>query len=141
VVFVAGDYHCAGVASIAIPSATSGHKLHAYAIVAPPLYAPYPFANTRSIEFGATDPIFDPEVRDRALAECRDIQVREMQGFALVRVERVPGQVSPANWRVVVDFYRDSWEGTAPPIRWRRVEALAAPLAIGTLEGGRATLR
>lgn len=39
-VFLSGDYHCAAVAEISLPS-----KASAWSLVAPPLHAPLPFAN------------------------------------------------------------------------------------------------
>ncbi len=59
VVLVSGDYHCAAVARVELPHRPDKRV---YALVAPPLYAPYPALNVHPLEIS-------PDRRRLALAE------------------------------------------------------------------------
>ena len=85
VVFLSGDYHCAAVAAIDWVAAgaerTSG--LQAWSIVSPPLYAPFPFANSRVEEVLLDESICEPS--GALLARCR-ARAFGRSGFTIVTV-------------------------------------------------------
>jgi cholesterol oxidase len=103
VVFLSGDYHCAAVAALALGEGQSG-IVSAYAIVSPPLFAPYPFANTRAQEICTREPILDP-ARGAPVAWC-DSHAVEGEGFTLVRVAP-----DGARWAIEVEFHRATPQG------------------------------
>lgn len=101
VVFVSGDYHCAALAALDLFDGR-GRAVQAYAIVSPPFFAPYPFANTRAHEICTREVIHDPSAATAGspsiVGECRALAI-EGQGFALIRVAR-----NGADWAVDVEF-------------------------------------
>jgi hypothetical protein len=91
VVFVSGDYHCSAVAALTLfdKAGTRIDDLHSYAIVVPPLYAPYPFANARAVELCRYEAICDPGPGRRLLATCKARPV-DGNGFAQITVTTKP---------------------------------------------------
>lgn len=115
-VFLSGDYHCAAIGHFEFS------KARGYAIVAPSLYAPYPFANSLAREL-ATEDFFDDGTQ--RIGECR-AKACELQGFALVRVQRRHDTGRPQDWEIEVEFYNVS-DPSSP--------AGKAALAAGRVEG------
>jgi hypothetical protein len=100
ILFIAGDYHCAAVARLEFAARP---ELRAYAIVAPPLYAPLPFVNATPFEITAEETI--PGVAAGPVT-VRDAQAFTLDaGFALVSVERIGTAGVPDDWQVRVDFH------------------------------------
>lgn len=101
VVFLSGDYHCGAVAAIelAAPAAGGGGPLAAYAIVSPPAYAPFPFANVRAGEVAREERLADPQ--DAGGPPCARVlaEATEGEGYAEIRVARDAG-----DWSVEVRF-------------------------------------
>lgn len=95
VVFLSGDYHCGAVAALALePPARAGEgQLAAYAIVSPPAYAPFPFANVRAGEVATEELVSGPPY---ASVEAKAV---EGEGYAEIRVARRGG-----DWSVEVSF-------------------------------------
>jgi hypothetical protein len=111
VVLLSGDYHCAAIAALEFRPVGEA-PTRGYAIVAPPLYAPFPFANARADDISAAGCI---AWQKRHIASCR-AEGRPVQGFALVKVLRAADRGTPDDWEVRVDFMRDRWEGEAPAL-------------------------
>lgn len=93
VVFVSGDYHCAAIGTFAFAG------VRGYTVVAPPLYAPYPFANALERDIAAEEKF--PIGRGSAKAFG-------VQGFALVRARRERHAGAPEDWELDVELYRHS---------------------------------
>lgn len=103
VVFLSGDYHCAAVATIEWTDCVPRrHPLRAYSIVSPPLYAPFPFANTRGRDVLLEETIIDAAATaesDKVLAHCR-ARPFDGAGFAVITVERK----NPGHHSILVEF-------------------------------------
>jgi hypothetical protein len=110
VVFLSGDYHCAAVASLRLQDAIQG-----YAIVAPPFYAPFPFANVRAEEVTATGYLRD-RTHGAPLLGVYEAKALEVQGFALISVHRrVAEPLDPGDWEIEVRIYQDCWRDNGEP--------------------------
>jgi len=109
VVFLSGDYHCAAIGSLRFHGGKAPHAgLQGYAIVAPPFYAPFPFANLRKRDVAVNESIDDPAFAG-ARATC-EAKALEMHGFALVCVQRLVDPPSqPEHWKITVEFCEDRW--------------------------------
>ncbi len=85
VVFLSGDYHCAAVGAIDwfAPGTERPSGLRAWSIVSPPLYAPYPFANSRVEEVLLDESIREPSGPVRARCRARAFA---RSGFTIVTV-------------------------------------------------------
>ena len=97
VVFLSGDYHCGAVAAIelAAPAGPGAEPLAAYAIVSPPAYAPFPFANVRAAEVAGEEALVDlKDASHRVEAEAT-----EGEGYAEIRVAQGAG-----DWSVEVRY-------------------------------------
>lgn len=109
VVFISGDLHCGAVASLHYPGAAS---LRCYSIVAPPFYAPFPFANLPAGEVAPVEPIETTSKSGGPISvECRATAF-DTGGFALLSVK--PPPPPPANqldWEIGVEFCADTWNG------------------------------
>jgi pimeloyl-ACP methyl ester carboxylesterase len=117
VVFVSGDYHCAAVADLAI-ARPGGADIRAYAIVSPPLYAPFPFVNTRVHEIAAVEAIaFPPDHADgeKPIATCRAGALEINSGFALITCQKVAANGDADDWEVGVEFHAAAWDGSGKP--------------------------
>lgn len=103
VVFLSGDYHCGAVGALSLFDG-QGSSVRAYAIVSPPFFAPYPFANTRACQVCPQETIHDPGVGagtgEAIVGECRGLAV-EGQGFAVVRLKEQAGA-----WTIEVEFHK-----------------------------------
>jgi hypothetical protein len=110
VVLLSGDYHCAAAAAIRFHSPSGASR--GYAIVAPPLYAPFPFANAREDDVSRKGCISWQRKRSASYRA----QARALQGFALISVTRSGYSGTPNDWRVHVDFLQDCWNGRAPAL-------------------------
>jgi hypothetical protein len=97
VVLLSGDYHCAAIASLNLGSSRS------YAIVAPPLYAPYPFANALEREVARSEEFLDGGA---CIGNC-NAKPYAFQGFTLVRVRRAGPGRGRDDWEIDVELYRD----------------------------------
>jgi cholesterol oxidase len=95
IVFVSGDYHCAAIGHFDFSGARG------YAVVAPPLYAPYPFANALPSDVALTDPVGDGAHR---IGECV-ADPFPWHGFALIRARREGRSRSPDDWEIDVEFH------------------------------------
>ncbi len=123
VVFLSGDYHCGAVGALSLFDGQGG-SVQAYAIVSPPFYAPYPFANTRAYQVCRQETIRDPGASgkgDTVAGECRALAV-EGQGFAVVRLAHDAGA-----WAIDVEFHQ-------PRASAERVESM--PYFVARLAGG-----
>jgi hypothetical protein len=100
VVFLSGDYHCGAVAALELCERGASGETHvpAYAIVSPPAYAPFPFANVRVCEVADTELVVGPAGTPPARARIR-AEAWEGGGYVLIRVGR-----QDVNWFVDVDF-------------------------------------
>jgi PhoD-like phosphatase len=109
VVFVSGDYHCASVGSLEL----DGHR--AYSVIAPPFYAPFPFANARTAEVAGiakSELILDGSGNEIGVSTCKGYDV---QGFALISVtRRVQTPQTRDDWEILVRLYKDVWRGDSP---------------------------
>ena len=100
VVFISGDYHCCASATLDF---RNGVK--AYALVSPPLYAPFPFANvprqavmyTECISLGGGNVSIDANIRDGI-------------GFMDIRIDAQGGGA----WRLELTTYALRLEDSAP---------------------------
>jgi cholesterol oxidase len=119
VVFVSGDYHCAAVADIALLREGAGaQSVRAYAIVAPPLYAPFPFVNTRAREVAREESIFFPSAyapRLERVAECRAQALEISSGFAMIACNKVGDHGAPDDWEIRVEFHKAVWDAARNP--------------------------
>lgn len=104
VVFLSGDYHCGAVAALKWQGQT------AYAIVAPPAYAPFPFANETAADIARAEVILEP-ANSAEVARYDAVQPCDGEGYASIRVLRANG-----DWAIDVRFV--SPEGT-PYFAWR----------------------
>jgi hypothetical protein len=126
VVFVSGDYHCAAVGALRLFDGEGG-SVRAYAIVSPPFFAPYTFANTRACQVCSEETIREPGPRGErgpVAAECRALAV-EGQGFAVVRVAEERG-----GWAIELELRKPQ----ASAGRVESVPYFAARLANGTID-------
>jgi len=119
VVFVSGDYHCAAVADIALLRDGAGTQgVPAYAIVAPPLYAPFPFVNTRAREVASEESIFFPSGHPQhgeRVARCRAQALEISAGFALIACNKVGDRGTPDDWEIGVEFHKAVWDAERNP--------------------------
>ena len=97
-VFLSGDYHCAAIAGFDFGGARG------YAIVAPPFYAPYPFANALERDLADSEALSDSKGQ---IGSCR-ARAYGLQGFALIRARRARNAGSPEDWEIDVELYSDS---------------------------------
>jgi hypothetical protein len=97
-VFLSGDYHCAAVGGFDFGGARG------YAIVAPPFYAPYPFANALERDIAAKQTLADGK---GSIGSC-SAKACGLQGFALVRARRERLAGKPEDWEIDVELYSDS---------------------------------
>jgi hypothetical protein len=111
-VFLSGDYHCAAVGSVQVHRRAAS-DLRGYAIVAPPLYAPFPFANCRNDDLAVQECIRD-RWTGKDIATCKSEAVNA-QGFALISVYRATGASGPDEWRIEVDLYEGEWDCRGKP--------------------------
>jgi hypothetical protein len=95
IVFVSGDYHCAAIGRFDFSGACG------YAVVAPPLYAPYPFANALPTDVALCDPVGDGAHK---IGECV-ADPFPWHGFALIRARREGRSRSPNDWEIDVEFH------------------------------------
>lgn len=108
VVFLSGDYHCAAIGSLRFFGGKAPREgLRGYAIVAPPFYAPFPFANNRECDVASNEVIVDPATK-QIVASCTSLSL-EMQGFAVIRVNRVEERAGVDQWKIEVQFQTDRW--------------------------------
>src|ERR1700694_879598 len=109
VVFLSGDSPCAAIGSLRFHGGKAPPAgLHGYAIVAPPFYAPFPFANLRKRDVAVNESIDDLAFAG-ARATC-EAKALEMHGFALVCVQRLVDAPSlPEHWKITVEFCKDRW--------------------------------
>jgi alkaline phosphatase D len=108
VVFVSGDLHCGAVASLHFPD----NGLRCYAVVAPPFYAPFLFANTPPAEVAGVEAIESIDRQGRLVSvECRAHSF-DAGGFARIAVEPPRGS-DPLDWEIGVEYYADGWGGKA----------------------------
>ena len=101
VVFLSGDYHCGAVAALELSGAVAKTTYPAYAIVSPPAYAPFPFANVRAADIATEEIVPDP--KGAALPALAQIKAEawEGSGYVTIRVRRD----RPADeWRIDVEF-------------------------------------
>jgi len=121
VVFVSGDMHCGAVASLHFP----GNGLRCYSVVAPPFYAPFPFANLPPGEVAGAEAI---ETIDRqghlVTVECR-ARSFGAGGFAHLAVEPPRGS-DPLDWEIRIEYYADGWNGDGHLVTERRQLAILA---------------
>jgi phosphodiesterase/alkaline phosphatase D-like protein len=82
VVFLSGDYHCSATATLKL-----GEKLKAYAVVSPPLYAPYVYANQQPHEVMRAESI---AVNGQAV-DVAALDALRGNGFADIEVLAQPG--------------------------------------------------
>lgn len=134
VVFLSGDYHCAAASALRFGGTPElGPPIEAWAIVAPPLYAPYPFANTRASELladetipwttaGATigDAGADSGAAPENVAPVGCVVATTAVdgcGFASIRVRRTSAPVAADAWAIDVSFHAVSADVTSsrPP--------------------------
>jgi phosphodiesterase/alkaline phosphatase D-like protein len=119
VVFVSGDYHCAAVADIALfRDGAATESVRAYAVVAPPLYAPFPFVNTRAREVARHESVFFPSGDARRLervAESRAQALEISSGFAMVACNKVGDHGTPDDWEIRVEFHKAAWDAARNP--------------------------
>ncbi len=110
VVFLSGDYHCAAAAAVEWldPVTRRPLDLRAWAIVSPPLYAPFPFANSRAEEILPEEAIRDPSdsATNAPLARCQ-AQAFNRHGFAIVTVTHGGGVPPVIEVEFVDPFARD----------------------------------
>jgi alkaline phosphatase D len=105
VVFVSGDLHCGAVASLHFP----GNGLRCYAVVAPPFYAPFPFANTAAAEVAGVEAIESIDRQGHLISvECR-ARSFDAGGFARIAVEPPRGS-DALDWEIVVEYCADDWD-------------------------------
>jgi alkaline phosphatase D len=104
VVFISGDLHCAALASLQFRKATD---LRCYAVVAPALYAPFPFANLHAREIAETEPIGSG-------IECVSRKKWDISGFALISVTPPPPG-NPLDWEIRVEYHTDAWDRNGRP--------------------------
>jgi hypothetical protein len=113
VVFLSGDYHCAAVASVEWLDPVAGRPLdlRAWSIVSPPLYAPFPFANSRVEDVLPEEEIRDPSANSAhaLLARCR-ARAFNRHGFAIVCVTHGGGERPVIEVEFVDPFARDRAE-------------------------------
>jgi hypothetical protein len=100
VVFISGDYHCSATATLDF-----GSGLKAYALICPPLYAPYVYANAQAHEVMRAETIGLGDGEVRVEAEALD-----GNGFLDVRVAALGG----ARWTLDVVTYRLRVEDEQP---------------------------
>ncbi|MGA8005252.1 MAG: alkaline phosphatase D family protein, partial [Burkholderiales bacterium] len=136
VVFVSGDYHCAAVADIALlRDGGVTESARAYAVVAPPLYAPFPFVNTRAREVAVEESIFFPSGHPRhgeRVAQCRARALEISAGFAMIACNKVGDHGTPDDWEIRVEFHKAAWDAERNPA--------SAIVATALLAKGRANL-
>ena len=109
VVFLSGDYHCAaaGVIDWAPSGADGSPGLRAWSIVTPPLYAPFPFANSRAEAVLSEESIRAPSpVAGPVLGRCH-ARAYDRAGFAIVTVSHGGGLPPALEVEFVDPFARD----------------------------------
>jgi cholesterol oxidase len=120
VVFVSGDYHCAAVAELVFfRNAAATESVRAYAIVAPPLYAPFPFVNTRAREVAREESIRLPSghsPRLERVAVCRAQALEISSGFAMIACDKVGDHGAPDDWEIRVEFHKAAWDAARNPV-------------------------
>ena len=123
VVLLSGDYHCAAAGSMWF-QAPGGRRADGYAIVAPPFYAPFPFANVRESEVLRSDRIrYGPPHSE--VAAC-DGAACETHGFAVIRIRKTGGAGDWRDWAIEVEFHEDCWDAKGAPGATRVAAALLA---------------
>jgi phosphodiesterase/alkaline phosphatase D-like protein len=113
VVFLSGDYHCAAAATLEWLDPVAGQPLdlRAWSIVSPPLYAPFPFANSRVEDVLPEETIRDPSANatqalHAPLARCQ-ARAFNRHGFAIVTVTHGGGAPPVIEVEFVDPFARD----------------------------------
>jgi choline dehydrogenase-like flavoprotein len=100
VVFIAGDYHCATAARLSFRrDGAHDPRVTAYAIAAPPFYAPYPFANVAADEYEPEGNIPLDEGNSTAV-DWHDCAARSGDGFAQIGVKHSEGE-----WIIEYDLF------------------------------------
>jgi hypothetical protein len=100
VVFLSGDYHCAATAELDFGGALMG-----YAVVAPPFYAPYVYANVQVPEVIQSEAI---PLGSGAVAVAA--RVSEGSGFSDIRIEASGAE----KWSLRIDTYAMRFEDAMP---------------------------
>jgi alkaline phosphatase D len=115
VVFLSGDYHCAAVSAIQWIDAADRVplQLRAWSIVSPPLYAPFPFANSRAENVLLHEAIRLPRAAATVppLAHCQ-ARAFDRAGFALIRVTHGGGLPVELEVEFVDPSARDPGQGS-----------------------------
>ena len=130
VIFLSGDYHCAAVGAIDWLDAGAARSsgLRAWSIVSPPLYAPFPFANSRAESVLTEEWIREPGSATAApLAHCR-AEAFDRFGFALVTVIHGGGLAPVVEVEFVDPFARDREQES---LVVKLSEMLAGPTRLG----------
>ena len=99
VVFLSGDYHCGAVAALELPDSIAKTTYPAYAIVSPPAYAPFPFANVRAAEVAGDEALADPRGAGRPPCARIKAEATEGEGYVEIRVAR-----DARDWSVEVRY-------------------------------------
>ena len=130
VIFLSGDYHCAAVGAIdwLEAGAASASALRAWSIVSPPLYAPFPFANSRAESVLPEEWIREPASASAApLAHCH-AEAFDRSGFALVTVTHGGGLPPVVEVEFVDPFARDREQAS---LVVKLSELRAGPMRLG----------
>jgi hypothetical protein len=107
-VFVSGDYHCAAVASLRCSG--SAAALRCYSVVAPPFYAPFPFANMPAQAVAKRERFATVDRDGREVEVTCRAEAFDAAGFAVLRAEPPAPGADPLDWQIRVEYHADGWD-------------------------------
>jgi hypothetical protein len=111
VVFLSGDFHCGAVASLEFSPNPAG--LRCYSVVAPPFYAPFPFANMQVHEISEAEGFQSRRLDTTVDVTCKARAIKT-SGYALICVQ-APRAGHPLDWEIRVEYHTDFWHGERRP--------------------------